>query len=341
MISFERISMDKISFEDINNIGEVNVFQTSTWLDFIAEVQNAEPIVAAVKSEGRFLGYFTGKIYHKFGLKILGSPYRGFLTYFMGFNLLPDAPKAEILAALPGFAFKNLGCHYLEVIDPNLVPGDWEGLSFRTENLHYYGIDLTRSEQELFDAMDSTGRNCIRKSVKNGVVIEEAFDVHFADEYYAQYEEVLAKHSQRRTYSRDCVRKLIKYFLPTGNLLLLRARNPEGVCIATGIFLALNKTAIFWGAASHRQYQSLRPNEPIAWYGMRAMQARGVKVLHLGGKCDHYKEKLGATELQLHRLMMAKYKFLGSFLFLLMYPTNGKFLKYRNWVLKRIGYHKD
>ena len=335
MISFERIEIDNTTYENKNRIGEVNVFQTSTWLNFLADVQNAEPVVAVVKSDGRFLGYFTGLISHILGLKILGSPPKGPLTNFMGFNLLPDAPKREILQALPRFAFKELGCHYLEVIDPNLIPGNWEGLSYKVENRHHYGIDLTKSEEELFANMDSTGRNCIRKSIKNGVVIEEASDIGFADDYYAQYEEVLAKHSLTPIYSLNSVRRLIEYLLPTGNLLLLRAISPEGLCIATGIFLALNKTAVVWGAASWRQYQSLRPNEPIAWYGMKNMRARGIQVLNYGGKSEHFKEKLGAKELPLYRLMKTKYTLIGLFFYPLMSLKNEK---YRNWGLKIISH---
>ena len=341
MISFERIEIDNTTYENKNQIGEVNVFQTSTWLNFLADVQNAEPVVAVVKSDGRFLGYFTGLISHILGLKILGSPPKGPLTNFMGFNLLPDAPKREILQALPRFAFKELGCHYLEVIDPNLIPGNWEGLSYKVENRHHYGIDLTKSEEELLANMDSTGRNCIRKSIKNGVVIEEASDIGFADDYYAQYEEVLAKHSLTPIYSLNSVRRLIEYLLPTGNLLLLRAISPEGLCIATGIFLALNKIAVVWGVASWRQYQSLRPNEPIAWYGMKNMRARGIQVLNYGGKGEHFKEKLGAKELQLYRLMETKYKLLDSFLYPLMSPKSEEFRKYRNKALKMMGYYKD
>jgi lipid II:glycine glycyltransferase (peptidoglycan interpeptide bridge formation enzyme) len=341
MISFERIETEKINYEDINQIGEVNVFQTSAWLNFIAEVQNAESVIAAVKSDGRCLGYFTGLISHIFGLRILGSPPKGPLTYYMGFNLIAGAPKSEILEALPGFAFKDLGCHYLEVIDPNLLPGDWEGLSYRAENLHHYGIDLSKSEEELFANMDSKGRNKIRQSIKNGVVIEEASDLDFANDYYAQFEEVLAKQSLTTTYSLNSLRKLIEYNLPTGNLLLLRARDPEGRCIATGIFIGFNQMAVVWGTASWRQYQSLRPNEPIAWYGMKAMKARGIQLLHYGGKAEQYKEKLGATELQMHRLMQAKHKLFGLILYPLMSPKNDQFRKYRNWVLRKVRFYKD
>src|SRR3954470_16607508 len=91
-----------------------------------------------------------------------------------------------------------------------------------------YKSDLTKSEDELFKGMDSACRRCIRKAEKSGVTIEEARDVEFADEYYAQLKDVFAKQGKVPTYSVERVRTLIKHMLPTGRLLAVRARDPEG-----------------------------------------------------------------------------------------------------------------
>ena len=79
--------------------------------------------------------------------------------------------------------------------------------------------------------------------------------------------------------------------LPTGNLLLLRAR-VGGECAATGIFPVFNRVAYFWGGASFRSRQSARPNEAIMWHAIRALRDRGVNELDLGGE-GKYKEKYG------------------------------------------------
>jgi len=90
------------------------------------------------------------------------------------------------------------------------------------------------------------------------------------------------------------VRALIRNLEPAGRVLLLRTRDPEGKCIATGIFPGLNKIAEFWGNASLRSSQSLRPNEAIHWYAMRYWKARGVEVYDWGGE-GKYKEKYGCV----------------------------------------------
>jgi hypothetical protein len=333
MIAFQRIHLRDVKWEDSSICDEINVFQTLPWLSFLAETQEAEPVIAAVKTDGQLFGYFTGAIVNKYGIKVLGSPFRGWGTYFMGFSTMPDISCREALQALPAFAFKELGCHYLEVVDPCLCASDWAGLPYKVEDLDWFAIDLMKSEEELFKNMKHSGRNCIRQSIKKGVTIEEASDIEFAQEYYDQYKDVLAKHSIVPAYSFAYLQKMIETLLPTGHLLLLRARNPDGLCIATGIFLALNKTAVFWGAASWRQHQSLRPNEPLAWYGMQNLKARGIHELHFGGECEQYKEKLGCHKAHLYRLMKAKHGVLDRLLGL---ATSPKSSRYRNWVLRRL-----
>jgi hypothetical protein len=83
MISFSRIDVNEMPWEELRSFDHANIFQTRVWIDFLAEVYGAEPVVAVLKSEGRVQGYFTGLIVKKFGLRILGSPFRGWNTYFI------------------------------------------------------------------------------------------------------------------------------------------------------------------------------------------------------------------------------------------------------------------
>ena len=119
----------------------------------------------------------------------------------------------------------------------------------------------------------------------------------FADEYYAQLVEVFARQSLVPPYGVERVRALIDCLEPTGHLLLVRARSAEGLPVATGIFPAFNGTAYFWGGASVREHQILRPNEAVFWYAMRYWRARGMTVLDLGGGGE-YKRKYGPSELR-------------------------------------------
>lgn len=332
MISFNQIDINAAS-NCLASIGEVNIFQTIPWLEYVAQMQSAEPIVVSVKCDGVVKGYFSGLIVNKFGLRILGSPFRGWMTYFMGFNLMPDVSRNEILQAFPEFVFQNLQCHYFEIMDPCLEYSQVSDLSYQLDHLPWFAIDLTPSEDQIFSNMKDSGRRGIRKAIKNGLTVEEASDIGFAEEYYAQYQEVMAKRSLKPTYGLEDVRALIEKVYPTGSLLMLRTKNQEGVCIATGIFVFLNRTAIFWGGASWQEYQSLRPNDLLMWHAMKAVKKQGATVIHLGGEAEQFKLKLGARDAKLYRLKKAKNVF---FQLPIQIASSLNNPTYKNWVLRRL-----
>lgn len=333
MITFERIPFQKMDWCLPAGIGEMNIFQTCAWLTFLTERQPLEPVLAAIREDGRLLGFFTGLLAEKFGLRILGSPFRGWTTYFMGFNLKPGTSRRLVLEALPEFAFKQLGCHYLELIDPFITEADWQGLKYRLEPLSWYALDLRPTEETLFANMKHACRTNIRKACKNDLRIETSCEPEFADEYYAQYVEVMRRHGLQPPFGPETVRLMVKHILPTGSLLLLRARLPAGESIATGLFLYLGTTGIFWGAASRSEYQHFRPNEYLAWEGVKRLKAQGVEILHFGGYAEQYKEKFGCQEAPIWRLRIASSTVLGSLIDFAATPRNER---YRNWILKHL-----
>lgn len=306
-LELERQELDAVDWERLDAFSDRVLFQTREWLEFVARTQGAEPVVAAVVEGGETVGYFTGLLLERYRLKILGSPFPGWTTDSMGFNLEPHVSRRDAAAALAPFAFGLLGCVHLELKDRRLHEDDLAGLGFHSTPTLTFELDLTAEEDALFGRMTSACRRAIRKSVKEGVVVEEAGGVDFADEYYAQLEEVFAKQALRPTYGVSRVRELIRCLEPTGRLLLLRARSPDGEPIATALFPALNGVAYFWGGASWRHGQHLRPNEAIFWYAMRYWKERGMEVLDLGGGGD-YKRKYGATELWLPFARVSRFR---------------------------------
>jgi hypothetical protein len=293
--------------EILETFEDRTIFQTPGWLSFVAKAQKAEPILAVLKDRGQSLGYFNGLIVKRLGLKILGSPLPGWTTSYMGFNLSAGVPRRLAVQALTRFAFDELDCVHLEMLDRNLTVEDVEELNLEHRILPGFEIDLTQSEDQLFVDMSSSCRRCIRKAEKSGVTIEEAHDLEFAEDYYRQLQDVFQKQSLVPTYGLDRVRELITYLGKTGHLLLLRARGPDGACIATGIFPAWNGTMYFWGGASWRQYQLLRPNEAIQWYAMRYWKQRGMRVFDMGGGGE-YKRKFGGHEIGVPWLRTSKYR---------------------------------
>jgi hypothetical protein len=192
----------------------------------------------------------------------------------------------------------------------NIPLGDVAGLGFQRRAQHTYLIDLSQEEQVLYSRMSSTAcRYRIRKADRMGLVIEEASDEAFADDYYDQWCEVWAKQSLVPTYSRERVRLLIRHLLPTGNLLLLRAREPQGRCIATSIFVGMQQFAYFWGNASWRRDQHFCPNETLQWHAIRYWKRKGVRYYDLDGGV--YKRKYGGDTVESDHLWKSKHCWIG------------------------------
>ena len=286
------VNPETIDWAQLDKFADRTVFQTREWLKFIAESQGATPVLAELRQGSEVAGYFSGLTFTKLGVKVLGSSFPGWTTPYVGFNLQAGASRAEALAAVEEMAWKELKCLHMEVSDPYFTVEDGERNGFTVDFYTSYRSDLTLPEDQLFNSWDSACRRCVRKAEKSGVVIEEAHDLAFADEYYEQLKDVFAKQSLVPTYTVERVRSLVRHLEPTGRILLLRARDAEGKCIATGIFPGFNKIAEFWGNASFRSSQILRPNEAIQWYVMRYWKARGVEVYDWGGE-GTYKEKYG------------------------------------------------
>ncbi|HYK48786.1 MAG TPA: GNAT family N-acetyltransferase [Terriglobales bacterium] len=310
-MKFHSIDFKAADWRHLDSFEDRTVFQTREWLQFVSESQNATPLIAELRDGSEVLGYFTGLTFSKFGLKVLGSSFPGWTTPYMGFNLNPGVSRHDAFAALEKFAWDQLKCLHLEVSDPHFSFEDAEGLGFTSEFYGSYRTDLTKSEDVLFNSMESACRRCVRKAEKLGVKIEEAHDLAFADDYYEQLKDVFAKQNLVPTYSVERVRSLVRNMAPTGNVLLIRARDPEGKCIATGIYPGFNKIAEFWGNASFRAYQNLRPNEACHWYALRYWKQRGATIFDWGGE-GAYKEKYGCTPHRVPWFTKSRYQIVGA-----------------------------
>ena len=310
MLAFQRVAPYGQESPSVPKDGERMIYHTDEWLRFVAASQDATPVRAVLEENGRVVGETCGLVVSKLGMKILGSPLPGWTTMYMGFVLEPGVPRWEALEALRTFAFGELGCVHLEVVDRHLTARCAPRPRMIREYVESWETDLTRSEDKIFGAMDSACRRCIRKAEKSGVTIEEATDDAFADDYYAQLIEVFRKQGLVPTYRVDRVRSLLSSLRRGEQVLLLRARDPEGACIATGIYPGMNRVAQFWGNASFRASQHLRPNEALNWFAQRTWKSRGAEVFDWGGG-GTYKAKYGCTPIHVPRFCDSKYPLLA------------------------------
>lgn len=303
---FRTVPLSAVPWEEADAFPDRLVYQTKQWLEFLEESKGVRPIVAEATDGGRRVGWFTGALFSKLGFKILGSPLPGWTTPYMGFNLPADVSRPAALEALTNYAFSDLGCMHFEIVDRFLQPEEGTALGFETTPQLSFETDLTLSEDDLFKNFKSSVRRCIRKADKSGVTVEEADgDPEFAEEYYAQLLEVFQKSRTSPSYDAERVRNLIRRLHPVGRLLLLRARDPEGRSIATGIYPFHGQMGQFWGNASYGAYQHMRPNQALHWYALRRLKAAGATRFDWGGEGE-YKRRYGCFEIAVPRFTRSR-----------------------------------
>ena len=311
-VTIERRPYDAGAWEEVVSVHpEAEPFHGAAWLAYLQAAFGAEPVVATVRLDGRAVGHVVGAIVRRYGVRILGSPLRGWGTQYLGFLLDPGVDRRLVADALVPFAFRDLGCLHVELGDPWLSIEAMAGSAYRLEPGITYVADLRPDESAILGAMRQTTRNYTRQALRKGLTVEVATDAAFADEYHAQLSEVFGRQGLAPTYPVERVRTLISTVGPSGDLLCLRVRDPAGKCIATGIFVGRNRRAVLWGAAFRREDADLHPNEAMHWEAMRHWRARGITLYDLGGGGD-YKAKFGAVIVPTPRYVASRYAVLDA-----------------------------
>lgn len=310
MYTFKSMALENVPWAALDNFEDRIIYQTLPWLKFLEKTQQAKPVIVEISHDRTVVGYLTLMSTKKMTLRILGSPFHGWTTGYLGFNLVPGQSRGPILKALPQFLADEFGCHYFQLGDYYLEPADYDASDYAIDHYQNFELDLSRSEDDIFKNMRPDGRQKIRKSARNGVLFEEAQPDGFAEEYYSQLRDVFDRHRLVPTYGIERVTSLIDCLHPTGNLLLARAKSPEGESIATGIYASFNKTAFAWGWASWRQYHyQYSPNEGLMWFAIKHLKNRGCTWFDMGGWAS-YKKKYGTMQVTRPYLMRSQPGFL-------------------------------
>lgn len=174
-----------------------------------------------------------------------------------------------------------------------------------TASLAFYGhrIELEEDESRLFERMDGSARQAVRKAQKDGVTVE-----------ILQSEEAM-----RQFYFLQCLTRkrhglppqplhfflnIWRHVVSQGQGMIALARW-RGVPAAGAVCFFLGGRAIYKYGASDLGQQHARPNNLVMWEAMRWLASKGNTSLHLGKTSllneglRKFKLSLGAVELRL------------------------------------------
>ena len=293
-----------------NDVAVEDLFLSLEWLIFVEKSNNLSLTVIEISNESQRVGYLSGFIFSVFGIKIFGSPFRGWSTCHMGFQMKSLAINAMIVDEAIDYLFKMVGCKYVEIIDRKfneVFRAEFKGITEKIESIE---VDLGNSIDDLFSSFKKDARNFVRQFDKKGGKIRRVNpSMQFAAVYYDQLVDVFSRQNAKPTYSLEKVRFICDYFKESDSILCLQAENESGVCIASSIFFADKNRAFFWGGASYRIFQGHRPNEAMIWFAFQYWKNKGCKTIDLVGIRD-YKLKFSPEKITYFKIIASKYRIL-------------------------------
>jgi hypothetical protein len=281
------------------NVG-LDLFHRGVWLDYLAASRGVEIRIWAIRDAGRTVGYFPGGLVRKGPFRVLGSPLKGWNTNFMGPVSDGTLDWDRFLVALDGLAGQE-GLAMVEIesrslSDISLLAAQYEAVPGWT-----YWVPLSPEKPDsMWQALDSTCRNRIRKAMKAGLSVEDTDEPSVADEFYDQYLDLMRRKGLVPPYPREHARLLVEHLKKADLLFALRVRDSAGRVLATGLFPHDDRTVYFWGGASWQEGRESCPNEFLHWNAMLLAASRGLTRYDMCGY-GRFKSKFGGTLVTLKR----------------------------------------
>ena len=277
------------------------------WISFLQQNQKGKPILLEICSQGVPIAYFVSVLVKKMGIKVLGSPFEGWLTPDMGFIVLSEIDYDKAICSIVDYSFRKIRCHYVQICDKK-INNDIVSIKHKIDYTQLLSLDLTKTEEEILNGFTKNGRRDVRASQRKGIIVKRVpFNYEFADIYYNQLIDVFAKQGLKPNYKKEKVYEMVDFLKDNQeNVLALEALNSDGVVVATVFSFGKNEWAYYVGAASFRQYQGDLPNEALFWEFVLFWKSQGIKHLDLMGY-RKYKMKYNPAIIEQPRFIFQKF----------------------------------
>lgn len=298
MYCFEKQTLDDLDRVDFYSYTEKVPFTHIEWLNFIHHLKGATPVILKIfDDKGTHVGQFVGCSCRFLWIKVLGSPFWGWVGQHMGFDLREQVNIPQLLDDFIDYAIKTLGVGYVQLTDFKIDYPDLVECKHRLIGGERYltcYVDLSKTQEELFKNLKSGYRTCIRKFEKDGGIIEEDYSDEFIEEHHRQLVHVFTRANHKTPNYRKKMQYLfhssafdkgatnslgvysIKAMLPAGH-------SGELKCVASSYYIHNAYMAMFASNASYSEYLKSCPNQALTWHAMMAFKAAGLHYLDMGG----------------------------------------------------------
>ncbi len=230
----------------------------------------------------------------KLGMRMLGMPILS--TYLGPFLNYPEDQKyssklsyekkvlTELINKLPSYSYLNQRIHHSFT---NWLPLYWHG--FEQSTRYTYQLDLKKSDEFLWNGLDSTIRRSIRKAEnKLNIRIEESNDIELFDKLN---QEVFDHRGVKRPYSTKQLLRLDRACADNRSREILFAYDSDGNLYGA-IYLVFDETSTYYilgGSSPDKRVSGA--NSLLMWKAILNAKKRGCLVFDFEGSMIESIEK--------------------------------------------------
>jgi GNAT acetyltransferase-like protein len=282
--------------ERIQSYHTKTLFHEGAWLDHVQTIHPQGKIVYyEIRDGDALVGFHCALRIARMLIPIHGSPLGGTGTNFMGPLVHADTDQVELIRALLRL-FGPRHFFHLELSNPWLNRTVMENAGFEIQAGVTHVCQLRGDEDATFASLSTEARNRVRKSRKNGVVIERTSDPAVVTHFFQQFREVYAKQGMITPFGENRPRSLFDHLMRAGRLLPIWARREDEI-LAAGLFPYDDRCIYFWGAASWLRHHHLCPNEALHWGVMQFAVEMGIPQYNMCGGTSQFKNKFGGEDI--------------------------------------------
>lgn len=247
-----------------------SLFSCLPWIETLARTYDFEISASASTREGNAQSAILfSRVSDLRGDRIVSLPFSDYSD-----PLVEDAQSwDELIEPILAFALPvTLRClrNELPVNDPRFTIA---------RRAMWHGVDLARSEEELWAGLSGSARQNVRKAERNGVVVREARSLEAVRIFFRMHTQL--RKSKYRLLAQPVAffENLHQLFAPNERLTVLLAE-VQGASVA-GIFF------LQWGDALYYKFNAsvestLGANDLLMWEGIRLGRRRGLARLDFG-----------------------------------------------------------
>ncbi|HWB20156.1 MAG TPA: GNAT family N-acetyltransferase [Phycisphaerales bacterium] len=275
-----------------------SVFHSRAWLTTISKSHNVRIFAARADRNGSPIAFWPYLEMRKGPFRVIGSPLPGWSTAYIGpitNSADPNDAQAILNAFLGHRLFKWYAYAAVKTVG-NPCPFDFAAAGFtKVTDLETYLIDLTQSEDAIWNNMKGECRSRIRKAEKLGIEIREEAAPDFLEDFWAMSLETFSKSGIQPTHTREFCVGVWNNLRPVNRLHVISAFY-EGKRIATLVLPFDAHTMYYWGGASFSEFRELPAHNALHWRAMKDAKSLGLKssdMVSTSGGPGRFKKTFG------------------------------------------------